>query len=238
MSDMHLNETRLHDAADGSLAPREAEAVRAHLDGCVRCAAQVRELRDLLERARELGGPVEPERELWDGIQARIRAAAHKEIAFPADRTGVAVAERRATWSPALRVAASVALLLVGGVTGVIIARAGQAPVAQPAVTSVDADGAVLVSDDDLDPRAELVKEYESPVAELQAELERRRGELAPEIVVEIERNLEIVDRAIEAARAAFDESPGDPVLPDMLHSAYGRKVELLERAVGLPRTI
>ncbi len=248
MSDTHLDETRLHDAADGSLAGADVDAVEAHLAGCAACAERVRSIRALLEDARALAAPVEPERDLWPGIRARLGGRG-KEIPFPARVRvdGEAASRRPATsrhsgaWPAGLRVAASVALLVVGGAAGMLIARAGQAPVAPVATEPPDGaapgDAAALASDV-IDVRATLTGEYANPVAELEAELERRRNEMPPETVAEIERNLEIVDRAIDAALAAFDESPGDPVLPDMLHSAYGRKVKLLERAVGLPRAI
>lgn len=248
MIDRHLDETRLHDAADGSLAGADVEAVEAHLAACAACAERVRSIRALLEDARALAAPVEPERDLWPGIRARLGSPG-KEIPFPARVRvdGEAVSRRpaaprhRAGWPVGLRVAASVALLVVGGAAGMLIARAGQAPVGPVATAPVDeaAPGDAAAPEFGvIDVRATLAGEYANPVAELEAELERRRDELPPETVAEIQRNLEIVDRAIDAALAAFDESPGDPVLPDMLHSAYGRKVKLLERAVGLPRAI
>jgi len=248
MSDRHLDDTRLHDAADGSLAAADVDAVEAHLAVCAACAERVRSIRALLADARALGVPVEPERDLWPGIRARLGGPG-KEIPFPArvrvDRE--AASRRQATsrqggaWPAGLRIAASVALLVVGGAAGMLIARAGQGPVAPVATAPPDVaapGAAAALASDVIDVRATLAGEYANPVAELEAELERRRDELSPETVAEIQRNLEIVDRAIDAAIAAFDESPGDPVLPDMLHSAYGRKVKLLERAVGLPRAI
>lgn len=236
MNDAHLDEALLNDAADGTLAGGAADAARAHLDACVRCSERVRELRALLEDARRLSAPIEPERDLWAGIQARMRARAN-EIRFPAPRRAEP-SRRAAAWPPALRAAAALALLLTGGAAGVLIARAAQTP-ATGVAPSAGGGEAVLVADDGIpDLRAQVADGYASPIAELAAELDRRRADLPPEAVAEIERNLAIVDRAIEAARAAFDESPGDPVLPQMLQRAYGRKVELLERAVGLPRTL
>lgn len=250
MSDRHLDDTRLHDAADGSLAAADVDAVEAHLAACAACAERVRSIRALLEDARALAAPVEPERDLWPGIRARLGSPG-REIPFPArvrvDRESAsrrqAASRHGGAWPAGLRIAASVALLVVGGAAGMLIARAGQAPGAP--VAGAPADGAAPDAAAApefgvgvIDVRATLAGEYANPVAELEAELERRRDELPPETVAEIQRNLEIVDRAIDAAIAAFDDSPGDPVLPDMLHSAYGRKVKLLERAVGLPRAI
>ncbi|HUG02729.1 MAG TPA: hypothetical protein VML95_12750 [Longimicrobiales bacterium] len=233
MSETHPNEGLLNEVADGTLAAGEVDA-RAHVEACVQCSARVRELRDLLESARRLAEPVHPERDLWAGIQARMRAGS-REIPFPGRSVDPPARE---AWPPALRAAAAIALLLAGAAAGMLIARSPQEGAAPAASTAVGAD-AVLVADDGLpDLRREVGGEYEDPLAELAAELDRRRGQLPPEVIEEIERNLAIVDGAIDAARAAFDESPDDPVLPRMLRSAYGRKVELLEQAIGLPRTI
>jgi anti-sigma factor RsiW len=239
MNGSHPDETRLHDAADGTLSGADAEAVEAHLAACAACAEQVRGIRALLDEARGLASPVEPAHDLWPGIRARVDVGRENEIAFPARPVPVAPTppRRGRAWPPAARIAASVALLLVGGAAGMLIARAGQVPTG-PATADVAAPTEAVLVADETDLRGTVAGEYANPVAELEAELDRRRGELPPETIAEIERNLEIVNRAIAAAMAAFDESPGDPVLPDMLHSAYGRKVELLEQAVRLPRTI
>lgn len=234
MSDTHLNEALLNDAADGTLADGDAGAVRAHLDDCADCAERVRELRALLEDARRLSAPVEPERDLWAGIQARLSTATN-EVRFPAERAAGPPA-RATAWPPALRAAAAVTLLLVGGAAGLLIGRSAQAPAPTAARPASPGNGFLVADERDL--REQVADQYANPIAELAAELDRRRGQLPPEAIAEIERNLAIVDQAIEAARAAFDESPGDPVLPQMLLRAYGRKVELLEQAVGLPRTI
>ena len=234
MNGSHLDETRLHDAADGTLSEADARAVDAHLAACAACAERVRAIRDLLDEARGLAVPVEPARDLWPGIRDRMDGR-ENEVAFPAPARADEAARR--AWPPALRIAASVALLVTGAAAGVLIARTGQTSGAPEAAAGAPPSDVTLVSDP-TDLRATVANEYESPVAELQAELDRRRDEMSPETVAEIERNLEIVDRAIEAAMAAFDESPGDPVLPQMLQNAYGRKVELLEQAVRLPRTI
>ncbi|HSM35532.1 MAG TPA: zf-HC2 domain-containing protein [Longimicrobiales bacterium] len=237
MNGTHLDETRLHDAADGTLSGADARAVDAHLAACAACAERVRAIRDLLDEARGLAVPVEPARDLWPGIRDRM-AGRENEVAFPAPARADEAAPRvRRAWPPALRIAASVALLVTGAAAGVLIARTGQTSGAPEAAAGSPPSDVTLVADP-TDLRATVANEYENPVAGLQAELDRRRDELPPETVAEIERNLEIVDRAIEAAMAAFDEAPDNPVLPQMLQNAYGRKVELLEQAVRLPRTI
>ena len=72
----HLTEDQLNGYADGSLAASERDAVESHLAACVTCRAEADELRALLAAARELPRAIEPERDLWGGIEGRIRAGA------------------------------------------------------------------------------------------------------------------------------------------------------------------
>jgi anti-sigma-K factor RskA len=57
---------------DGTLGVRERAAVDAHLAGCAACRAALAELRGLVANAHALPQRIEPPRELWTGIAARI----------------------------------------------------------------------------------------------------------------------------------------------------------------------
>jgi hypothetical protein len=65
-------EMRLNEYVDGTLAAPERAAVEAHLAGCAGCRAAVPELRRLVAGARDLPRSIEPRRDLWLGIAARI----------------------------------------------------------------------------------------------------------------------------------------------------------------------
>ncbi|HEX4628704.1 MAG TPA: zf-HC2 domain-containing protein [Gemmatimonadales bacterium] len=65
-------EVRLNEYVDDTLAARERAAVEAHLAGCAACRAAVPELRRLIAGARALPRSVEPRRDLWEEIAARI----------------------------------------------------------------------------------------------------------------------------------------------------------------------
>jgi hypothetical protein len=70
----HLAEALLHGYAEGALDADARREVEAHLAACADCRADAEALRALLARVRELPRAVEPERDLWQGIEARIRA--------------------------------------------------------------------------------------------------------------------------------------------------------------------
>jgi hypothetical protein len=72
----HLTEDQLNGFADGSLDDAARREVEAHLAACASCRDEAAALRDLLAAARALPRTIEPERELWGAIAARIRAGA------------------------------------------------------------------------------------------------------------------------------------------------------------------
>lgn len=67
-----MNEVRLNEYVDGTLAAQDGATVEAHLAGCAGCRAAVAELRRLVEEARGLPRSIEPQRDLWTGVATRI----------------------------------------------------------------------------------------------------------------------------------------------------------------------
>jgi len=77
-------EATLNEYVDGTLAARERATVEAHLAGCAGCRTAVAELRRLVAEAQGLARSIEPERNLWTAIDARIvqRATYNVQRAF------------------------------------------------------------------------------------------------------------------------------------------------------------
>jgi len=65
-------ETQLNEYVDGTLAAEARALVEAHLAGCAGCRAAVVELRALVAGAADLPKRIEPARDLWTGIAARV----------------------------------------------------------------------------------------------------------------------------------------------------------------------
>ena len=138
----------LADYAAGALPAAEAARVAAHLPGCPACQQQVAEYQQLLPLLAEAPA-VLPSLALRDDFLAML--AAEKAALLPA---AAVIAEARvvplrpavstATW---LRLAASVALLAVGAVLGLLLNRP-QAPVvaAQPAAQMLATELAVATT--------------------------------------------------------------------------------------------
>ena len=65
-------ETQLNEYVDGTLAAAARALVEAHLAGCAGCREAVVELRALVAGAADLPKRIEPARDLWTGIAARV----------------------------------------------------------------------------------------------------------------------------------------------------------------------
>lgn len=72
---------------------------------------------------------------------------------------------------------------------------------------------------------------YDEAVAELERALEEGRGKLDPATLRALEKNLALIDSAIEDARRALETDPGNAYVGGHLGATLRRKAELLRRA-------
>ena len=75
-------------------------------------------------------------------------------------------------------------------------------------------------------------QEYIQAIELLGEIVDRRKPNLDPQLVREMERNLKAIDASIEATRKAYYERPSDPELAQFMLAAYSKKVELLQELV------
>ena len=137
----------LADYAAGALPPAEAARVAAHLPGCPACQQQVAEYRQLLPLLAE-APPVLPSLALRDDFLVMLAAEKAALLPAPAVIAEAKVMPLRpavstATW---LRIAASVALLAVGAVLGLLLNRPGTPGITQPAAQTLATELAVATT--------------------------------------------------------------------------------------------
>jgi anti-sigma factor RsiW len=82
-------------------------------------------------------------------------------------------------------------------------------------------------------PRSEGI--YGKEIEMLQKIVGDRKTQLDPSTVATIEKNLLIIDAAIEQSRAALAKDPASRLLSEQLNHVLDQKVELLRRAAMLP---
>lgn len=257
--DRHPREETLHLHAEGALRDDRAEEVEDHLRSCGPCRREVEELRDLLRSASELPRGIAPDRDLWDGIEARIRgegetgsdrgrdvlelrpdsgrgrSGGEDEVSTGAAGRGAGAAGGETSLrsvAPWLAAAAAVLVAVTAGATLWLSGGGGATEGATGPVASA--------ADTGRQGPATTVEwtgvesGYRSSVDRLADLLEQRRDRLPPETREVLDRNLRIIDQAIREAERALAENPGSPEAVRALDRTYQRKIDLLRRSARL----
>jgi hypothetical protein len=249
---------RLAEWMEDELDARERVTIEHHIAGCGRCAMLVRDLEGIRRDAAAL--PVlAPSRDLWPEIDARIQAPV---ISLEQARMPVVRRARNVWWMGA---AAAALVAVTAGVTYYLSSGQGDSPIpivatqprgvvpgpdtalpeAQPAATA-GPEATLAGTETSNAPRATRAvisaatpaapaSEYDRDVARLRTILQERRSDLDSSTVTVLEKNLELIDRAIAESRAALERDPGSEFLADQLARIMTKKVAILRTAALLP---
>jgi len=191
---------RVDDFVAGRLSEPERAALSHHVERCESCAADLAAVRALATPLAAVPRSVEPSRDLWPSVEARIGA-------------------RRSRRRAALLAAAAVVLMaLSSAATALLLQRDAR----NPAVATAPL------------PPAAFEAAYVRRAGVLADLVEQDRALLAPATIATLERNLAVIDRAIEESRAALAADPGSRELETLLRTTHEQKVELLERVTRL----
>jgi hypothetical protein len=255
----------LPDLLDDAAAPVPI-AARAHLNACASCRALYDDLTSIQTTAAALP-PITPSRDLWAGIEARIRTPVVPLV------DGVETHRpRRQISLRTAAIAAGVLALINAGVSYRLLSREPVAPQVQPLLvmpapaamrTTVNRQAMMTmplppiavapaprrstvvlaanepVTEDDLEqqqqPRrreaAKLV--YDREIARLRAVVDSGRHKLDPATAALLDRNLRIIDTAIEQCTEALTRDSSSTFLIESLNNAYQTKVKLLRIAAA-----
>jgi hypothetical protein len=162
---------------------------------------------ELRFRLRQLPREIEPGRDLWPGIEARLHPTARRR--FPAWGTGLALAASVLAAVIAFKVSTAPA-------ANTPIADEVPVPAAGPAPAATSPDAGLV--------RAEaraMTLAYEAALAEYAT---------AP-MPEEIRPGLAELDESARDIRLAIDASPGSTHLLQLLQRTYARRIELTHRA-------
>ena len=212
----------LDDHVDGTLTSHRADAVTAHLAGCPACRQAETGTRTVLAEVAELRPAIEPARDLWPGITARLGATV-----VPLAAVGSAARRRR-------RVSLAAAAVLLVAATALVTTRwvgrnagptGASAPAAVPARLDMDATVASALAD------------YQRAAGALRAALAQRHFGMPPGTQRVVDDNLAVVDAAIAELTRTVAAQPGNRDLALLLASTYQTQIELLQTANRLSRT-
>lgn len=185
---------------------------------------------DVMTLARRLDTDVQPERDLWPGIEAAIRTTSGENQAAGRERFGE---PRRFGWFAQ----AAAVLLLVGASSGVtwlamqedaattVLPPAGDELAFEPVSGSFGSR--YTLGPDFQDARASLVER-------LDAELER----LPQETRAEVEKNIAVIRTAIAEINRALAEEPDNALLQELLISAYGEEIAIMRKVDGITNAV
>jgi hypothetical protein len=219
----------------GDLSPADFQGVEGHLAECGACRRVLEGLTLVVSRAHELGD-IEPPRDLWGGIAATIQAptplteeAGAKVIALPTSRRVRSEAIEgqlgRVSFSVPQLAAASVVLIAASAIATWV---AGPGLGVRPeTATALMPPSAVTMAANVASPPEGLADELSA----LEDALAIARSTLEPNTVRLLERNLGVIERAIEDSQQALLQDPGNEFLTDHLERVYQRKLTYLRDA-------
>jgi hypothetical protein len=246
-------------------------AARLHLEGCVECKTLYDDLTGIRTSAASLP-PITPSRDLWSGIEARIRTPIVPLVeGMPISKPRRQVSLRSAA------IAAGVLALINAGISYKIMDRPAPplvasadpvmpAPAAMrtavrqqpmmalplpvpvtPAASPRRSGGSTILlatngpivdeqgPDRQQQPRnreqAKLV--YDREISRLRAVVDSGRHKLDPATAALLDRNLRIIDAAIEQCNLAIRRDSSSTFLIESLNNVYQTKVKLLRIAAA-----
>jgi len=179
---------------------------------------------DLTARARRLATDVQPDRDLWPGIEAALHDA------------GQAPARSRWNWQVMLAQAAAV-ILLVGGssaLTWLAVKgdRSDLAPVAASNSLPLDVQMASFGNQYSLGP------DFQDARRDLEGRLDRELAQLSPNARADVEANLKTIRTAIAEINAALAEEPDNSLLQELLLSSYREELAVMRNVNSITRAV
>ena len=203
---------------DGELDAIGERAVERHLEACAACRALVADLRTVRAAAFTLDRR-EPPADLLVRIQARIAAEPRppgRLLAWPNTRTAWG------TW-----LAAAAALL--------ITTMIGLAPLLRPGPSSRTPAETPAALVDSVQADLEAAEQhYDRAILGLEQIAKSDSAELDPQVAAVLQKNLQVVDQAIDESRAALKTQPASATAQEGLFEAMRTKVALLQQTVEL----
>ncbi len=252
----------LLDILEGDVSAETSAAVEAHVSGCARCTALLRDIGHVRESAAALPD-LAPSSDLWKGISARIETPVvslgelkqnryTSPLWIAAAASLLVVASSGVTyWATSRSVEPERPAQQIASLPAAIVEKPDEAPAEAPVGGTISpapvqrnesvgnirrapqTGTARFVSGRSSVSAPEAV--FDSEIARLQRVIAERKNELDPQTVSVVEMNLKLIDAAIKSSRAALAKDPGSGFLSQQLTRTLDKKVELLRTVALMP---
>lgn len=215
----------ISDYIDRSLKARQNVRLEQHLDICSDCKHLLKDLRTIVEGAKELEKP-KPSEQTWLKIKAKLRPEEQRVLTFKS--------RKRAWFSllfypPKLKYALSSALLVAFIVGAVIIGLRNW--VGKDFLGRKDPQKYTLAKLD------EAERHYKMAIKALGEAVSAQEGDVDPQVAEVLKRSLEIIDSSIIACRQTILQEPENIDARNYLLAAYREKLDFLNEMMEIKQT-
>lgn len=225
----------ISDFIDGSLSQEDQSTLNSHLAECLGCTGVRDELQSLVGFCRTQRGQYDAppnEKALWLRIRNVVESEARPvaAVSAPAGRSS------RTNWLsrswelsfPQLATSAAAIVLLVSLSTAVGLRRwqsGGTGSVASPQGTTLSASAANLGG---------RLSQQQQSISYWNQRVEFNKARWNPQMRETFDRNLKVIDEAVNDSLDALSKSPHDEVSEEMLNAALNEKLSLLKEFAEL----
>jgi anti-sigma factor RsiW len=212
------------DYLDGTLQPDEENELQEHLQSCADCRELVKDFQGIVEEAKKMQ-MIEPSDKVWPAILSRLQMAKGAQVESRKRKAGWLESfffqgRAKYAWGTAL----AAVLVIVGAVFG---------------PRFWEGNGALKLTDQDrytLAKLEEAEKHYMLAIQALNEAVASQKNGLDPQTAVVFDRNLKVIDSAIQACRNAVSKEPSSLDARMYLLGAYKEKVEFLDNLIDVKK--
>ncbi|MGB7923497.1 MAG: zf-HC2 domain-containing protein [Pyrinomonadaceae bacterium] len=240
----------LSDLLDDALSPEDQSTLNAHLEECLSCFAVRDELNSIVSFCRDCRGEyVAPpnERAMWLRIRNTVENERTVAAAATAGRSAreVALAGGESWWSRLMNRSWELSLSqMTGAVAAIAVAVAlvtafsmqrmqqsadGTSASARTNITSASAASTAITSNVD-----DRMRQQQLAIDYWNQRIAERKARWSPQMREAFDRNMGVIDQAVNYSRDELRRNPHDEVSEEMLNSALNDKMELLREFADL----
>ena len=247
----HPTDSALNDYVDGVLPERERSTIDVHLHDCAQCQTVLEDLREIRRLTASLG-PVDPPPRVWTRVEQELRASgppleaagdgASSGTERSARGTSSATIARFRQRAPGRGFGLPSSSWLLGGavlaaaalVMAVFVGlRFGRSE--QPDSASTSSLSGTVPSAQSIEAELQQAEEhYQKAIAGLEQIASANSGVFDAATAATLQKNLAVVDQAINESRTALRAQPNSEPAQASLLDSFKAKLALLQETVSL----